>query len=278
MPPSATPSTPRRSTPRTIPTTATRTADYRDVDGSPGVVDWVANAIVHVVTAPINFLAKLLNPFVERGGIGIQALGALAFLGGVVAGADNYYQGFTGKALLPWFTTADWVGDLAVQNPPRLLGWLINLWGGSALVGWGAVLLSIFSIGFLIALAFSLLTQFIQGQAVRGRSLEVAQADFEKWNAPTMPAAPNPDTKLDMAAISWKELKRTGKSQRGFIGFIALSLWVSEFIAAFAAHNPLNYTGRAGLFLACTVYALVTVAAGEIGYTLYVAAKDESTR
>jgi len=256
---------------------ATRPADYSDVDGSPGLMDWAINAVVLVVTAPILFLAKFLNAFVERGGPGIQALGAVAFLGGVLAGADNYYQGFTGKALLPWYTQADWVGDLAVTGLPRPLQWVLDLWGGQAVVGWGAVLFSTLSIGFLFALAFSLLTQFIQGQAVRGRSLDVARADFEKWNQPSMPSKPNPDTKLDMAVVSWKELKRTGKSQRGFIGFIALVLWVSEFIAAFAAHNPLNYTGQAGAFLGCTIYALITVGAGEIGYTLFCAAKDEST-
>lgn len=253
-----------------------RAADYRDVDGSPGVVDWVANAIVVVVTAPVLFAAKVINPFVERGGAGIQALGAVAFLGGVIAGADNYYQGFTGKALLPWFTKADWVGDLAVQNLPIALRWLNGLWGGQAFVGWAAAGLSIFSISFVFALSFSLLTQFVQGQAVRGRTVAAAESEFQKWNAPTVPGKPDPERKLDMATVSWKELKRAGKNQRGFMGFIALALWVSEFIAAFTAHNPLNYTGQAGLFIACTIYALVTVGAGEIGYTIYVSAKDES--
>lgn len=258
--------------------TQSRPADYRDVDGSPGVTDWIANAIVFVATWPVLFVAKIINPFVERGGAGIQALGAVAFLGGVIAGADNYYQMFTGKALLPWFTAADWVGDLAVQNVPVLLSWMTALWGGKALVGWSAVLLSILSIGFLISLAFSLLTQFVQGQAVRGKSLALAQADFEQWNAPTMPGQPDPDKKLDMAAVSWKELKRAGKGQRKFIGFIAISLWVIEIIGAFAAHNPLNYTGQAGAFIGCTIYALVTIVAGEVGYTLYVSAKEESGR
>lgn len=275
MPPSA---TARNQPTKSAAPNQTRQADYRDVDGSPGVTDWIANAVVHVITFPILFSAKLLNPFVERGGAGIQALGAVAFLGGVVAGADNYYQGFTGKALLPWFTKADWVGDLAVQSNSPVTRWLSGLWGGSALVGWSAVLLSIFSIGFLVALAFSLLTQFVQGQAVRGRSLAVAQAEFQHWNTPTVPSQPDPEEKLDMATVTWKQLKRTGKSQRGFMGFIALALWVSEFIAAFAAHNPLNYTGQAGLFLGCAVYALVTVGAGEIGYNIYVSAKDESRK
>jgi len=253
----------------------TRRTDYADVDGSPGLGDWLANAVVLVATWPINFAAKVINPFVERGGAGIQALGAIAFLGGVLAGADNFYQLFTDRALLPWYISVDWVGDQAVENIPAQLSWLTGLWGGTAVVGWGAVFFSLFSVGFLIALAFSLLTQFIQGQAVRGRSLTAAQAEFQKWNAPTVPDKPDPNKKLDMAQVSWKELKRTGKNQRSFIGFIAIALWATEFVTAFAAHNPLQYVGQAGQFIGCTVYALVTIAAGEIGYTLYCAAKDE---
>ena len=253
-----------------------RTTDYNDVKGSPGVIDWIVNALVMVITWPILFAAKFLNAFVERGGAGIQALGAIAFLAGVFAGADNYYQGFTGKALLPWFTKADWVGDIARQNTFAPFRWMLNLWGGGSLLGWGAVVLSIFSIAFLLSLAFSLLTQFIQGQAVRGRSIAEAQREFYHWNAPTMPTQPDPSKKLDMATVSWKELKRTGKSKKTFLGFIALALWISEFIAAFTAHNPLNYTGQAGLFIGCTIYALFTVVAGELGYCLYTAAKEES--
>jgi len=254
----------------------TRTADYKDVKGSPGLIDWIANAVVHVVTFPILFSAKIINPFVERGGAGVAALGAVAFLAGVIAGADNYYQLFTGKALLPWFITNDWVGDLAVQSNNPVTRWLTGLWGGQTIVGWGAVLFTIFSLIFLIALAFSLLTQFVQGQAVRGRSLASAQSEFQHWNAATMPAQPDADKKLDMATVSWKQLKRTGKSHRSFMGFIAIAVWMFEFIAAFTAHNPLNYTGQAGLFIGCTLYALVTVGAGEIGYNIYVSALDES--
>jgi hypothetical protein len=240
--------------------------------------DWVAGAIVLVITWPILFISKILNAFVERGAPGIQALGAIAFLGGVLAGADNYYQGFTGKALLPWYTKADWVGAIALENPNRFIQWLSGIFGGQTIIGWGAVVLSIFSIGFLIALAFSLLTQFVQGQAVRGRSLRAAKAEFEQWNAPTVPDQPDPNKKLDMAVVTWKEYKRTGKRQRGFIGFISISLWVIEFIAAFSAHWPGHYVGQAGQFVGCLIYALVTIAAGEIGYTLYLAAKDESTK
>ena len=247
-----------------------RPTDYRDVKGSPGLIDWLVNAVVLIVTFIPLTLAKFLNAFVERGGAGIQALGSFAFLAGVVAGADNYYQGFTGKALLPWFTQADWVGDLAIDAIP------VPLVGLRVVVGWAAVFFSLFSLGFLMALCFSLLTQFIQGQAVRGRSVEIAQAEFERWNAPTLPSKPDPTKKLDMATVSWQELKRTGKSNRGFMGFIALALWVSEFLAAFTAHNPLNYTGRAGLFIGCTVYALTTVVAGELGYAIYVSAKEDS--
>lgn len=257
-----------------------RPTDYSDVDGSPGLMDWIVNAVVLVITFIPMTLAKFLNAFVERGGIGIQALGAIAFLGGVIAGADNYYQGFTGKALLPWFITADWVGERGAAVAISLLGVeVVNSDGVIASAfGWAAVFFSLFSFGFLIALCFSLLTQFIQGQSVRGRSIELAQAEFEKWNAPTMPAQPDPRTSLDMAAVSWQDLKRTGKRSRGFLGFIAVALWVSEFIAAFSAHNPLNYVGQAGLFLGCTVYALATVVAGELGYAIYCAAKEESSR
>ncbi len=255
-----------------------RPVDYRDVEGSPGLTDWIANAIVFVATWPVLFAAKIINPFVERGGAGIQALGAVAFLGGVIAGADNYYQMFTDRALLPWYTKDTWVGDLAVEGLPVSLSWLNRIWGGQTFVGWAAVGLEVLSIGFLFSLAFSLLTQFVQGQAVRGKSLALAQSDFEKWNAPTMPGQPDPDRKLDMAAVSWKELKRAGHGQKKFIGFIALSLWACEIVSAFAAHNPMNYTGQAGAFIGCTIYALATIAAGEIGYTLYVSAKEESGR
>ncbi len=255
---------------------APRQTDYQDVDGSPGAIDWIANAIVMVVTFPVLFAAKVINPFVERGGAGIQALGAVAFLGGVIAGADNYYQMFTGKALLPWYTKADWVGDLAVQKLPLSLRWLNGIWGGQTFVGWAAVGLTLFSLGFAIAAVFSLTTQFIQGQAIRGRSVARAESEFKKWNAPTVPGKPNAETKLDMATVSWKELKRAGKNERSFMGFIALALWGCEVVSAFAAHNPLNYTGQAGQFIGCLIWALVTIAAGEIGYTIYVSAKEES--
>ena len=52
-------------------TATTRTTDYRDVEGSPGLLDWIVNALVMIVTWPILFFAKFLNAFVERGGAGI---------------------------------------------------------------------------------------------------------------------------------------------------------------------------------------------------------------
>lgn len=256
----------------------TRPADYKDVNGSPNVIDWLVNAIVLVITWPIMFLAKLLNAFVERGSVGIQALGAVAFLIGVLAGADNFYQLFTGKALLPWFTDADWVGDLALVNLPFALSWITNIWGGTTFVGWAAVAIHLVSIGFLIALSLSLLTQFIQGQAVRGKTLDAAKADFAHWNSESLPGKPDEGKKLDMAVVSWEQLKSTGRNQNKFMSGIALSLWAFEFVSAFAAHNPLNYTGRAGLFIGCTLYALVTIGAGEIGYTIFIAAKEESNQ
>ena len=233
-----------------------RPADYTDIKGSPNWLDWLVNGLVLVITAPINFFAKFLNAFVERGGPGIQALGGVAFLAGVFAGTDNFFQLFTGVALLPWFTENTWAGSQS---------------------GWFAVLMFIPSFTFLIAIALSLTTQFIQGQAVRGRSLAMAQAEFDKWNKPTMPGVPDAMKKLDMATVSYKELKRVGKNQRSFIGFIALLLWGFEIISGFAAHNPLNYMGQPGLFLGCLAYALVTIVAGETGYTLYCAAKEESS-
>lgn len=255
-----------------------RGTDYRDVGGSPGIGDWIANAIVTVVTFPVLFAAKIINPFVERGGAGIQALGAVAFLGGVVFGADNYYQLALNKALLPWFTQSAWVGDLAIQSDNPITRWISGIWGGAAFVGWAAVFLSMISIAFVVATAVSLTTQFIQGQAVRGRSLNTAKAQFQHWNAPTLPDEPDKKRKLDMAAVSWKELKRTGKKQRTFMGFIALALWGLEMVSAFTAHNPLNYTGHPGQFVGCLLYAILTIVAGEVGYVIYCEAREESAR
>ena len=270
----------KATTPQTVPssnqTTPPRPADYQDTDGSPDVMDFIINGTVAVITFIPVTLARFLNAFVERGGQGIRFLGALAFLMGVFAGADNFYQLFTDKALLPWFTESQWVGDLAVQNLPAPLQWVLDLWGGADVIGWSAVLLSTLSFAFLIALVTSLTTQFIQGKAVRGSSVAKAKADFEKWNEPTMPGKPDAAKKLDMATVSWRELKRTGTKQRGFLGFIALALWGFEIVSAFHAHNPLNYTGQVGLLVGCFFYAVLTIVAGETGYTLYMAAEEES--
>ena len=43
----------------------------------------------------------------------MRLLGVIAFFVGVLFGTDNYYQMLTGNALLPWFTRADWIGDIA---------------------------------------------------------------------------------------------------------------------------------------------------------------------
>ena len=258
------------------PVPPSRNTDYRDVDGSPDFIDWSTKAVVAVMTTPVVWLAKLLGQFVERGSKGILFLGGTAFLFGAFVGADNFYQMGTGKALLPWFTESDWVGDLAVANLPRPLNWALELWGGGAVVGWTTVSLHVFSLGFLICLAFSFLTQYTQGRAIRGQGLERARAEFDKWNAPTVPGKPDPTQKLDMATVSWQQLKRTGTGQRRFTNLIALFCWAAEFIGAFSAHNPLNYTGQAGLFLGCTVYALVTIVAGEAGYAVFCETLEET--
>lgn len=252
-----------------------RVSDYKDVDGSPGRTDWLVTGVVLVITWPIIACSKFVGAFVEKGGPGVKALGGVAFLSGVMMGADSFYQLFGDRALLPWYTTSPWVGDLAVEGLPFALKWVNRLWGGQTFVGWSAVFLSMFSLFFLFCAAFSLLTQLVQGKAIRGGSIEKNMSEFQKWNSPSMPSAPDPDRKLDMANVSWKELKQTGKKQNGFIGLIGLSLWALETVSAFAAHNPLNYVGQAGLFVGCTIYALVTICAGEVGYAIYCEATDQ---
>ena len=112
---------------------------------------------------------------------------------------------------------------------------------------------------------------------MRGKQLDKARADFNFWGKQTLPNKPDENKTLDMATTTWKDLKRSGKGSRRFVGIIALGLWGIEVVSAFSAHNPLNYIGQAGLFIGCTCYALVTVVAGEVGYAIYCEAKEESS-
>ena len=74
-----------------------------------------------------------------------------------------------------------------------------------------------------------------------------------------------------MAQITYDEYRNAGVQAHQRLGFIPALLWGFEFVSAFSAHWPLNYWPSWGTMLACTLYALLTVGAGEMGYVVYCA-------
>ena len=232
----------------------------------PGLI---GSLLAQAVSFPINLASGFLDNFIDVDGPGIRALGGLALICGITLGADNFYQLFTGQALLPWFTEAPWVGDKALESLPWFIRWMPNILGGKTLIGWSAVALNMFSFGFLFCAALSLVTQFIQGKTWR-TSLDKKRLTFERWAAENLPERPGKDS-LKMAKIAYDEYRNAGVAAHRRLGFMPVVLWGFEFVSAFAAHWPINYWPQWGQMFACTLYALLTIGAGELGYVLYCA-------
>ncbi len=245
-------------------------ADNADTK-SDGVIAFLAKTLVLIVTVPINFLARLLDQFADRNAPGTRALGGLAFIIGVLFGADNFYTLFTHHSLLPFFNADPWIGDNIINSLPQWaqIGPLKAL---GSMAGW-AVLLSLpFRPMFYVALAISLLTQVEQGKALRGKSMEQAKADFKAWEKHKLPN--EPQGKVDMAKISWDEYKKVGVAEHRSIGFYALLLWAFEIVSAFHSHWPLRYMPKSGVVLGALAFTLFTIFAGEMGYRLFLANKN----
>ena len=209
-----------------------------------GVMALIIHWLIKIVTFPIVAIGHILDQFYGVEAPGKLALGALGFFAGVMVGADNFWQLFGGKSLFPFFEQ-DWIG-----------------WGD-----W--VLIWLFPT-FWLALGLSALVQVKQGQVIRGKTPEQAKLEY-KANVHKLGTPPNGT--IDLTRALWQDYKRSGMRRKASVGVISVGFWAFEGVSAFAAHWPLAQE-TAGLVLACSLYCIFTIFAGEIGYALWESAKE----
>ena len=164
-----------------------------------GVLTLIFYWMVKVLTFPIVAIGYLLEQFYGDDAPGKQALGAVAFVAGVLVGADNIWQLLGGSALFPWFET-EW------------LGWNGWLWLWVRPIFW-------------VSIVISMLIQVTQGRALRGKSPEQARQDLEsnQYELPSLPAGT-----IDLTLAHWKDYKRSGMRQRQSVGCIAIAFWAFD--------------------------------------------------
>ena len=244
----------------------------KQYEGTRDFGQLIGKLFSQIVAFPIKMISAFIEEFVRFDGAGIQALGGLAFLGGVILGADSYYQLVTKKALLPWWNSDPWIGDSAGLSS-WLISWLPGSEAWAGILGWGSVLLHILTPTFLICAVASLITQTVQGRATRP-SLGKKKQTFEQWAKEKLPEAPT-ESDLEMTHIAYEEYRWAGVSQHRRIGLISLSLWGLEIVSSFNAHQFWTYIPHFGNTVACFAYACLTIVAGEVGYSIYQNSKSE---
>lgn len=204
-------------------------------------VEIVAQWLVDIISIPVSFVSHILAQFVTPGSSGTKILGALGFFTGTLLSTDGIWQVmFQGTPLFPWFesTWIGWFGWLTLPLNPL----------------------------FWISLGISALVQIMEARTLRGKHPDQAKGEFEASTQYTLPAKPT--GKIDLSRALWGDYKRAGMRERHTGGAIALFFWVFDFVTTFAGRNPFRYTNP-GQILACLAYNIITMCAGEIGYTIW---------
>jgi hypothetical protein len=212
------------------------------------VVDKIISICVKIVGTPIYIIAKVLDNFVRHDGTGIKILGGLLLVGGVIFSADSFYQAFGGRPLFPfWETPGDWIG----------IGWL---WVWTKINFWAAIVVSI-------------AVMWIESQALRGKSVDKAKADFDRIKYHQTPEKNK--QAIDLVEVRRQEYKRAGMSERSVLGLFILFVFAMDIGATF-------FVGRSpwgqppSVFLGIFIYNSCSMLAGEVGFALWRKANGEN--
>ncbi len=208
-------------------------SDFYDIIGK--VID-TGVKIVGVVPYTI---ARILENFIDHNKPGIRALAAVLLIGGVVLGADGFFQSFGGKPLFPWWEN-EWVG----------IGWL---WVWTKVNFWAAVIVSL-AVGW------------IESQALRGKDPDKAKADYDQIKHHQTPAK-NPQA-IDLVEARRREYKRSGMTERSVLGLFIVFVFIMDFAATFiVGRNPWGEMPTA--FIGILIYNACTMLANETGFALW---------
>ncbi|MBD2683037.1 MULTISPECIES: hypothetical protein [Nostoc] len=204
-------------------------------------VEILAGWIVDLIAIPISFVTHIFAQFVTPGSSGTKILGAMGFFTGTLLSTDGIWQTFfNGVPLFPWFETS-WIGWIGwLQLPFNPIFWLS--FGMSALV------------------------QVMEAKTLRGKTPSQARVELEEHRQFTLGAKPTGT--IDLTTALWGDYKRAGMKERHSGGLVALFFWVFDLSSTFISRNPFRYTNP-GQILACFAYNIVTMASGEIGYTIW---------
>lgn len=207
--------------------------DFYDIIGK--IID-MGVKIVGVIPYTI---ARILDNFIDNEKGGIKVLGAFLLVGGVILSSDGFFQAFGGKPLFPWYES-EWIG----------IGWL---WVWTKINFWAAVVVS-------------LAVQWIEAQAIRGKSLNDAKMSYDSIKHHK---TPDKDPKaVDLVEARRQEYKRAGMNERSVLGLFIILVFIMDFAATFiVGRNPWGQPPT--VFLGILIYNTCTMLAGEVGFALW---------
>lgn len=212
-----------------------------DKKRSSQYVEKLADWIVDIIAFPVSFVSYVLSRFLTPGSSGTRILGGIGFLTGTLLSTDGIWQTlFQGVPLFPWYESS-WIG------------WFN--WLGLTVNGF-----------FWLSFSMSALVQVMQARSLRGKSPEMAKNELEKNKVYALGAKPTGG--IDLVQALWGDYKRAGMKERSAGGAIALFFWVFDFTTTFVGRNPFRYSDPAQI-VGCIAYNLITMMAGEIGFTIW---------
>ncbi|BAY91279.1 MULTISPECIES: hypothetical protein [unclassified Tolypothrix] len=105
-----------------------------------------------------------------------------------------------------------------------------------------------------------------QARTLRGKRPEEAKTEFEYSKQFTLGGKPSGS--IDLTQALWRDYKVAGMKERHTGGAVALFFWIFDLTTTFVGRNPFAFTNPSTI-LACLVYNLGSMMAGEIGYTIW---------
>lgn len=204
------------------------------------VLGKIVDACVRIGGIPFIVVGRILDNFIDFERPGIKVLGAFSLFFGVVFSADGFYQMFSRPALFPWWEDR-WVG---------WVGWLV-VW---------------FQLQFWCALGISLIVQWVESLAIRGKTPQEAKNAYEQYKEHDLPDKSK--KKIDLVNALRYDYKRAGMGERNLLGLIVLIIFLADFASVFiVGRNP---WGRPPLeFVSIIIYNVFTLFAGEAGFVLW---------
>ncbi|MBH8575791.1 hypothetical protein I8752_22870 [Nostocaceae cyanobacterium CENA369] len=204
-------------------------------------LELLARWIVALISLPVIFVSHIVAQFVTPGTSGYKLVGAIGFWIGTLLSTDSIWQVlFQGKPLCPWFES-EWIG---------FFGWLQLP----------------FNVLFWISFGISALVQVMEAKTLRGKDPATARNEFEESKQYTLGSKPTGN--IDLTVALWGDYKVAGMKQRHAGGAIALFFWVVDLTTTFVGRNPFRYTNP-GAIIACFAYNIVSMMAGEIGFSIW---------